>query len=539
MISYANAAEKEIFLTLKVAFENATDLEYIEKIYDRIGYNSQAYKSYIVIYPIECLEEYPIGGETSDIGYGIPLHLTMKIGILGVTHAGEDESYKSILKLDEDIKNALDKDNDVQSLSDTGVLNVVTQRFIFDEYPKLKTSLILTVKRTVDRSIVTDWSQYDQRFVLKAGDTMQGLLTLFADPTNPLHAATKQYVDNEIDAIDTLSAAILNFDSLIINFGKNTGDITLNFLGDTHDGVLKWWEDEDYFEFQDDILMEQSEAIFFRNINSYIRDNGANIEIVDDVEIGIEAPLIDVEGAMEVSGTIISEVAGSKFGASRAYFELTELDAGAAGYYPYLKGYSTGAAGDNIIALDSQISIIGGDGTTLPQSKIAFYDNDNGEFNSLTFDGALQSLATIAALKLDLNGGELNAGDIVASGNIEGFPTAVTWSFPGTLYVSTAEPEGIYTMVMDDDYTIVKVKAYVQTAPTGADLIIDVDKNGTTIFTTQANRPIIAAGNNADDSGTPNVTSLAEGDRLGFHIDQVGSTVAGADLSVTVVLRRA
>lgn len=31
--------------------------------------------------------------------------------------------------------------------------------------------------------------------VLKAGDTMSGLLTLSADPTNPLHAATKQYVD--------------------------------------------------------------------------------------------------------------------------------------------------------------------------------------------------------------------------------------------------------------------------------------------------------------------------------------------------------
>jgi hypothetical protein len=32
-------------------------------------------------------------------------------------------------------------------------------------------------------------------FVLKAGDTMTGFLTLSADPVNPLHAATKQYVD--------------------------------------------------------------------------------------------------------------------------------------------------------------------------------------------------------------------------------------------------------------------------------------------------------------------------------------------------------
>ena len=32
-------------------------------------------------------------------------------------------------------------------------------------------------------------------YVLKVGDTMTGHLTLNADPVNPLHAATKQYVD--------------------------------------------------------------------------------------------------------------------------------------------------------------------------------------------------------------------------------------------------------------------------------------------------------------------------------------------------------
>lgn len=32
-------------------------------------------------------------------------------------------------------------------------------------------------------------------YVLKAGDIMSGYLTLSGDPTQPLHAATKQYVD--------------------------------------------------------------------------------------------------------------------------------------------------------------------------------------------------------------------------------------------------------------------------------------------------------------------------------------------------------
>jgi hypothetical protein len=70
-------------------------------------------------------------------------------------------------------------------------------------------------------------------------------------------------------------------------------------------------------------------------------------------------------------------------------------------------------------------------------------------------------------------------------------------------------------------------------------LIVDVNKAGTTIFTTQANRPTIAIGATDDDSGTPEVTALTEGDVVSIDIDQVGSTVAGADLTVEVVCTQA
>lgn len=80
------------------------------------------------------------------------------------------------------------------------------------------------------------------------------------------------------------------------------------------------------------------------------------------------------------------------------------------------------------------------------------------------------------------------------------------------------------------------VKIYAKTAPTGASLIVDVNKNGTTIFTTQANRPEIAIDGHSDDSGTPDVTSLSAGDYLSWDIDQIGSTVAGGDpVLVTVI----
>lgn len=48
-----------------------------------------------------------------------------------------------------------------------------------------------------------------------AGDTMTGVLTLSADPTSALHAATKQYVDNSLDSISSLYIADTNSDTFV------------------------------------------------------------------------------------------------------------------------------------------------------------------------------------------------------------------------------------------------------------------------------------------------------------------------------------
>jgi len=38
-------------------------------------------------------------------------------------------------------------------------------------------------------------------------------------------------------------------------------DVTVRFVGTTHEGVLNWFEDEDYFRFYDDIFMADGENI--------------------------------------------------------------------------------------------------------------------------------------------------------------------------------------------------------------------------------------------------------------------------------------
>ena len=86
--------------------------------------------------------------------------------------------------------------------------------------------------------------------------------------------------------------------------------------------------------------------------------------------------------------------------------------------------------------------------------------------------------------------------------------------------------------------TVVDIRAYADTAPVGAAMIVDVNKNGTTVFTTQAARPTIADGANASTTTLPAVTSVAAGDRLSIDVDQIGSGTAGSDLSVSITLRR-
>jgi hypothetical protein len=65
-----------------------------------------------------------------------------------------------------------------------------------------------------------------------------------------------------------------------------------------------------------------------------------------------------------------------------------------------------------------------------------------------------------------------------------------------------------------------------------------VNKNGTTIYTTQGNRPAVtqAAGNNAISASTNfDVTTFAQNDRFNLDIDtvEVGNPL---DLSVTIVV---
>lgn len=82
--------------------------------------------------------------------------------------------------------------------------------------------------------------------------------------------------------------------------------------------------------------------------------------------------------------------------------------------------------------------------------------------------------------------------------------------------------------------TITKAKAYAKTAPVGANLIFDINKNGTSIWnSTQANRVKVTAGANEDTDQTNfDTTTFSASDYFTIDIDGVGSTTAGSDITV-------
>jgi hypothetical protein len=120
---------------------------------------------------------------------------------------------------------------------------------------------------------------------------------------------------------------------------------------------------------------------------------------------------------------------------------------------------------------------------------------------------------------------------IVGPPSAQGAPTSgsdalATFGFPGVVAVTT----GVARFIMPSAGTIVGAVCSVNTAPTGQALICDINMNGTTIFTTQGNRPQIASSAFASTLAVPNITAFSAFDYFTVDVDQVGSGAAGADL---------
>jgi cytoskeletal protein CcmA (bactofilin family) len=93
--------------------------------------------------------------------------------------------------------------------------------------------------------------------------------------------------------------------AITIGDGTAGTDIAVTFDGETGDGVLTWMEDEDYFQFSDDLLLTTTEKLQFRDTAIYINSSAdGQLDLVADTEIQIAATTVDINGAVALNGAI-------------------------------------------------------------------------------------------------------------------------------------------------------------------------------------------------------------------------------------------
>ena len=117
-------------------------------------------------------------------------------------------------------------------------------------------------------------------------------------------------------------------------------------------------------------------------------------------------------------------------------------------------------------------------------------------------------------------------------------PALINLALPSSTATTGVVATGtkVASMVMPYAGTITGVSVAAGTAPTGAALTIDVNIAGTTIYTTQANRPAIAIAAFSAVGGTAAANTFTAGQVVTVDIDVVGSTEAGRNVSVTLAV---
>lgn len=199
----------------------------------------------------------------------------------------------------------------------------------------------------------------------------------------------------------------------------------------------------------------------------------------------------------------------------------------------------TGTGGGGVAGVSSVNGRTGA--VTLAKGDVALSNVDN------TTDAAKPvSTATQNALNLKANASALATKADLVDGKVPASQLPDQQSGTGVQvwewFVDTAsQGAGVDYRYNDSGQTLtivaVRVRATIA-GPTGQPLIVDINKNGASVFASQAAQPRIADG--AVDSGkvvSMTTTTVADGDYLVPDIDQIGSTVPGSGILVTVTLR--
>ena len=324
-------------------------------------------------------------------------------------------------------------------------------------------------------------------------DEFDQLVAFAASGTGHSHDGT----EGEGGPISTLASNTLTFGT-----GGDV-DIAITFDANTNDGVLTWKEDEDYFEFSDDILLATTEKVQFRDTAIYINSStDGQLDLVADTEIQIAATTVDINGNVDISGTLTIGSAGISEaeleildGATVTTTELNILDGDTSA------GTTAVAGGDGIVT---------NDGGTMRQTTVDTFDTYLSQTSKTLTN---KTLTTPVIAEID-SGTDITL-DATADINLDAGGGDVFLKDDGTTYGSLTNSSGNLV-----------IKSGTTTALTfsGADATIagdlTISGDDLTMGTNTAGHLLIADGTNFNPVS---VTSLSE-----------ISTVANDDVFIAV-----
>ena len=208
------------------------------------------------------------------------------------------------------------------------------------------------------------------------------------------------------DGTDGDGGAIEKLLSNTITFGTGADtDIAVTFNANTSDGVLTWMEDEDYFQFSDDILLTTTEKIQFGDTASFIQQSSNGVLRIDgEVTIDMNASTaVTVSNDLKLDSDSAVLGFGSDNDITLTHAADTSLTLGGAGGTTGLVINNTATDGDPFLSFalsGTQTFTMGID------------DGDSDKFKIGT-----SAIGTSTALTLDSSGNLVVTGDLTVSGD--------------------------------------------------------------------------------------------------------------------------
>ena len=250
----------------------------------------------------------------------------------------------------------------------------------------------------------TRQSTYADGDTINAADTndeFDQLLAAFAASTGHTHDGTT----GEGGPISALVSNAITFGT-----GADT-DIAVTFDANSNDGVVTWKEDEDYFEFSDDILLATTEKVQFRDTAIHISSStDGQLDIVADNEVQIAATTIDINGNVDISGTLTIGSAGI----SEAELEILD---GATVTTTELNIIDGDTTASSTTVVDADRVVMNDDGT-MKQVAVtdlaAYFDDEITAMPNLTSVGTLTTLTVDNIVINGTNIGHTSDTDAIA-----------------------------------------------------------------------------------------------------------------------------